>query len=61
VLTLREAQAIAYLLENGRWPDAETADWFDRRASKVAIDYLLAARLRGTVAAQAFLEEESEG
>jgi DNA primase len=58
VLTLREAQAIAYLLEYGRWPDAETAEWFERRASKIAVDYLLAARLRGTVAAQAFREEE---
>jgi DNA primase len=58
VLTLREAQAVAYLLENGRWPDAETAEWFEQRASKVAIDYLLAARLRGTVAAQALPEEE---
>ena len=60
MLTLREAQAIAYLLENGRWPDAETAEWFERRASKIAVDYLLVARLRGTVAAQAFREEEGE-
>lgn len=51
-ITLREAQAIAYLLEHGRWPDAETAAWFESRASQVALDYLLTARLRGAVAAQ---------
>jgi hypothetical protein len=48
-ITLREAQAIAYLLEHGRWPDAETAAWFESRASRVALDYLLMARLRGAV------------
>ena len=57
-LTLREAQAIAYLLEHGRWPDPETAAWFESRASKVAIDYLLAARLRGTLAADQVPEED---
>jgi hypothetical protein len=50
-ITLREARAIAYLLEQGRWPDPETAEWFEQRASRVALDYLLAARLRGAVAA----------
>lgn len=48
---MREAQAIAHLLEYGRWPDAETAAWAEARVSRVALDYLLAARLRGTVAA----------
>jgi hypothetical protein len=50
-ITLREAQAIAYLLEHGRWPDRETAEWAESRVSGVALDYLLAARLRGTLAA----------
>lgn len=49
-ITLREAQAIAYLLEHGRWPDRETAEWAESRVSGVALDYLLAARLRGTLA-----------
>ncbi len=57
-ITLREAQAIAHLLEHGRWPDAETAEWFEERASKVAIDYLLAARLRGTIAANVAREAD---
>jgi hypothetical protein len=50
-ITLREAQAIAYLLEHGRWPDGETAEWAESRVSQVALDYLLAVRLRGTIAA----------
>lgn len=50
-ITLREAQALAYLLEYGRWPDAETAAWAESRVSQVALDYLLSARLRGTIAA----------
>ena len=50
-ITLREAQALAYLLEHGRWPDAETAAWAEGRVSRVALDYLLSARLRGTIAA----------
>jgi hypothetical protein len=50
-ITLREAQAIAYLLEYGRWPDGETAEWAESRVSQVALDYLLAVRLRGTIAA----------
>jgi hypothetical protein len=50
-ITLKEAQAIAYLLDNGRWPDAETAEFMESRTSQVALDYLLAARLRGVVAA----------
>jgi hypothetical protein len=50
-ITLKEAQAIAYLLEHGRWPDAETAELMESRTSQVALDYLLAARLRGTIAA----------
>lgn len=59
-ITLREAQAIAYLLEHGRWPDAETADWAESRVSQVALDYLLAARLRGTLATyQGELDEEA--
>jgi hypothetical protein len=49
-ITLREAQALAYLLEHGRWPDAETAAWAEERVSQVALDYLLTARLRGTIA-----------
>lgn len=49
-ITLREAQAIAYLLEHGRWPDRETAEWAESRVSGVALEYLLAARLRGTIA-----------
>jgi hypothetical protein len=56
-ITLREAQAIAYLLDHGRWPDPETADWMEDRTSQVALDYLLAARLRGTIAAH----EERKG
>jgi hypothetical protein len=50
-ITLREAQAIAYLLEQGRWPDPETASWMEEHTSHVALDYLLAARLRGAIAA----------
>jgi hypothetical protein len=50
-ITLREAQALAYLLEHGRWPDAETAEWAEGRVSQVALDYLLSAHLRGTIAA----------
>jgi hypothetical protein len=56
-ITLKEAQAIAYLLEHGRWPDPETGDWMQERTSQVALDYLLAVRLRGVVAAA----EESKG
>jgi hypothetical protein len=51
-ITLREAQTIAYLLEHGRWPDPETAEWFESRASRQALDFLLVARLRGVMAAQ---------
>jgi hypothetical protein len=50
-ITLREAQAIAYLLEHGRWPDPETASWMEERTSGVALDYLLGARLRHAIAA----------
>jgi hypothetical protein len=50
-ITLKEAQAIAYLLEHGRWSDAETAVFMEERTSHVALDYLLAARLRGTISA----------
>jgi hypothetical protein len=50
-ITLKEAQAIAYLLEHGRWPDPATADFMEERTSQVALDYLLAARLRGAIAA----------
>jgi hypothetical protein len=50
-ITLKEAQAIAHLLEHGRWPDAETAELMEGRTSQVALDYLLAARLRGAIAA----------
>lgn len=57
-ITLREAQAIAHLLEHGRWPDADTAEWAESRVSGVALDYLLTARLRGTLAA--YLEEPDE-
>ena len=52
-ITLREAQTIAYLLEHGRMPDPETAAWFEARASRPALEFLLMARLRGTVAGQA--------
>jgi len=58
-ITLREAQAIAHLLEHGRWPDADTAEWAESRVSQVALDYLLTARLRGTIAAQQ-LERSSQ-
>lgn len=51
-ITLREAQTIAYLLQHGRLPDRETAEWFERRASRPALEYLLMARLRGTVGAE---------
>jgi hypothetical protein len=50
-ITLREAQAIAYLLEHGRWPDVETATWMEGRTSRAALDYLLSFRLRGVIAA----------
>jgi hypothetical protein len=50
-ITLREAQAIAYLLEHGRWPDPDTGEWMEKQTSQVALDFLLAARLRRTVAA----------
>ena len=50
-ITLREVQAIAYLLEHGRWPDPDTADFMEERTSGVALDYLLAARLRGVISA----------
>jgi len=50
-ITLKEAQAIAYLLEHGRWPDPATADFMEQRTSQVALDYLLAARLRGVIGA----------
>jgi hypothetical protein len=50
-ITLREARAIAYLLEHGRWPDPDTGAWMEERTSQVALDYLLAARLRGVIAA----------
>jgi hypothetical protein len=50
-ITLKEAQAITYLLEHGRWPDAEIGQWMEERTSQVALDYLLAARLRSTIAA----------
>jgi hypothetical protein len=56
-ITLREAQAITYLLEHGRWPDAEVGVWMEERTSQVALDYLLAARLRGTIA----VHEEAKG
>jgi hypothetical protein len=45
-ITLREAEAIAYLLEHGRWPDPDTATFMEARTSQVALDYLLAVRLR---------------
>jgi len=51
-ITLREAQTIAYLLEHGRMPDPETAAWFEGRASRPALEYLLMARLRGAKSAQ---------
>jgi hypothetical protein len=50
-ITLKEAQAIAYLLEHGRWPDPATADFMEERTSQVALDYLLVARLRGSITA----------
>jgi hypothetical protein len=50
-ITLKEAQAIAYLLEHGRWPDPATADFMEQRTSRVALDYLLVARLRGSIKA----------
>jgi hypothetical protein len=59
-ITLREARAIAYLLEHGRWPDPETAAWFEERTSQVALDYLLAARLRGTIDGTAPFAKDAE-
>jgi hypothetical protein len=56
-ITLREVQAIAYLLDHGRWPDPATAAWMEERTSGVALDFLLAARLRGAIRAA----EEQEG
>jgi hypothetical protein len=57
-ISLREAQAIAYLLEHGRWPDADTGAWAESRLSGIALDYLLSARLRGTIAAQELEPDE---
>jgi hypothetical protein len=37
-ITLGEAQAIAYLLEHGRWPDPETAAFMEERTSQVALE-----------------------
>ena len=48
-ITLKEAQAITYLLEHGRWPDPEIGAWMEEHTSQVALDYLLAARLRRTI------------
>ena len=48
-ITLKEAQAIAYLLEHGRWPDPDTAVFMEERTSQVALDYLLTARLRHAI------------
>ena len=59
-ITLREAQAIAYLLEHGRWPDPETAAWFEQRTSRVALDFLLSARLRETISVVSLREDEEE-
>jgi hypothetical protein len=56
-ITLREAQAIAHLLEHGRWPDPDTAMWMEEHTSRVALDYLLAVRLRGAIA----VAEEQKG
>jgi hypothetical protein len=50
-ITLKEVQAIAYLLEHGRWPDPDTAAFMEERTSQGALDYLLAARLRSTIGA----------
>jgi hypothetical protein len=50
-ITLREAQAIAYLLEHGRWPDPATGELMEERTSQVALAYLPAARLRHVIAA----------
>jgi hypothetical protein len=50
-ITLKEAQAIAYLLEHGRWPDPATESFMEQRTSQVALDYLLVARLRGSITA----------
>jgi hypothetical protein len=50
-ITLKEAQAIAYLLEHGRWPDPGTGKFMEERTSQVALDYLLAVRLRHTITA----------
>ena len=50
-ITLKEAQAITYLLEHGRWPDPDVGAWMEKHRSRVALDYLLAARLRVTIAA----------
>jgi hypothetical protein len=56
-ITLKEAQAIAYLLDHGRWPDPATGAWMEERTSRVALDYLLAARLRSAIHAA----EEQKG
>ena len=53
-------QAIAYLLDHGRWPDPDTAAWFEERTSRVALDFLLSARLRETIATAALRQEEEE-
>ena len=57
-ITLREAQTIAYLLEHGRMPDPDTAAWFEARASRPALEYLLLARLRGATGAQVQAQQE---
>lgn len=58
-ITLREAQTIVYLLEHGRLPDPETAAWFEARASRPALEFLLAARLRGTMAGQGHAQAQA--
>jgi hypothetical protein len=51
-ITLREAQAIADLLEHGGWPDPETRSWMEDQTSGVALDYLLGVRVRRPIAAE---------
>jgi hypothetical protein len=56
-ITLRDVQAVAFYLEHGRWPDPQTAAWFERRASGIALEFLALARVHGSVAASALLTE----
>jgi hypothetical protein len=57
---LREVQAVAFYLEHGRWPDPETAAWFEGRATAQTLEFLALARQHGAVAAAALVGERPD-